>query len=243
MFTVQEVALCAKNRVFLAPTCGSKGPCLEGELGIHHDGWLPPTFYLHSGCPRWVSAVLHGPLIVEVPLDNLDTPPHIFLRLHLASLIFPECQIFLILLTEGLGSQKNAGMWRTQQVLVISLGFLFFFISLLSLFLGTLCPFSICSFQNMYHVLGTFYLLRTHLLIRHNSCPSKAFSSVGSSIMIWFRVKENYFYQGATVWGRFFTRTKLNNNNNTQLTCTLQNMARSSKTKKGCILNLRIEDI
>ena len=179
MFTVQEVASCAKNGVFLAPTCGSKGPCLEGELGIHYEGWLPPTFYLHYGCPRWVSAVLHGSLIVEVPSDNLDIPPHIFLRLRLASLIFPECQIFLILLMEGLGSQKLSdfkiltipwvswcihpvlgrmlSMWRTQQVLVISLGFLFFYISLLTFsFLAPSVPSPFVLSKTMYHVLGTF---------------------------------------------------------------------------------------
>ena len=107
MSTVQEVGSCSKNGVFGASTYGSKGSYPEGELGIHYDGWLPPTFYLHSGCPRWVSAVLHGSPIVEVPLDNLDTPNFFFfLRLRLAFPIFPECQVFLILLMEDLGSQK-----------------------------------------------------------------------------------------------------------------------------------------
>ena len=78
MSTVQEVGSCSKNGVFGASTYGSKGSYPEGELGIHYDGWLPPTFYLHSGCPGWVSAVLHGSPIVEAPLDNLDTPHFFF---------------------------------------------------------------------------------------------------------------------------------------------------------------------
>lgn len=51
---------------------------------------------------------------MEVPLDNLSTPPHVSLRLWLAAQIFPECQVFLILLMEGLGSQKLSDLLKTD---------------------------------------------------------------------------------------------------------------------------------